>query len=523
MNFIGIDSSKNKYIIETSVLIGLSSLTLFSSVLSIFLPINSFALIGIVIFSLIISKSIPFGNIINVYTQTKVRISYVVLFLILILLISSQMISIADTGIHHAQTIQWIRKFGLVPGLANLQPQIGFNSAFFLAQAVFVIDIKDFMQGYDLLVYPLNGVLLLLLLSRLLLTSFDVHAEWVLRIFCISVFSLCLLLLPRWANSASPDMAIAIISIFLFYFLLQSTAQDYRIPIIIIVCVLTYKLSAAMLGLLLLYYLYISNSKQKFILFGLVTLCLFFLPYFYRNYILSGYLVFPLYQIDLFNPDWKYPLEAARFEYSVVKSWARISSINPYKMLEMPMVEWVPVWFKGKDLIEKFLLFSTIMLLPLFTKAIIRKNFKMVFISISILFNFLFWFWGAPDPRFAFGIFFVNIGLFLTSFSTLISIKLKGIVINFMLIVAFTSSIFYNRGQIIKSYKRPKTFLIPDSFMDKEYINSKTNFDLKISRMNLKLPCNNTDLPCSSRTSTGFDNIYLRDSLLSNGFKVVTK
>ena len=90
----------------------------------------------------------------------------------------------------------------------------------------------------------------------------------------------------------------------------------------------------------------------------------------------------------------------------------------------------------------------------------------------------------------------------------------------FILIIPIVLSIFYHRNQFKYLIEIPQTLLLPESFKPHEYKLSHTNFDLKISNMSLKKPCSNTDIPCSSRTSTGFDNIYLRDSLLKDGFRV---
>lgn len=43
-----------------------------------------------------------------------------------------------DTGIYHAQSLRWVKEFGSVPGLGNLFPQQGFNSAWHVLWGVFL-------------------------------------------------------------------------------------------------------------------------------------------------------------------------------------------------------------------------------------------------------------------------------------------------------------------------------------------------------------------------------------------------
>lgn len=42
-----------------------------------------------------------------------------------------------DTGVYHAQSLHWLEEVGVVPGLANIDIHIGFNSAWFVPEALF--------------------------------------------------------------------------------------------------------------------------------------------------------------------------------------------------------------------------------------------------------------------------------------------------------------------------------------------------------------------------------------------------
>lgn len=522
---LGINIDDNEYHLDLCILVGLSSLTCLASFLSILIPINSLVILPLLVLSVFNSKSL-IDSFKNCYRSlNKMQTIGFGFVWLLILIVSAQYISIADTAIHHAQAVQWIGKFGVTHGLANLQPQIGFNSLFFVVQSAVTLDIRELFTGYDLLVYPLNAVLFLMLITRLLYQCFYWNTIVFdhIRIFSACLFFMCLLVLPRWASSTSPDMILTIITIYLFMFFLSKSVIDERIWIIIVTCALTYKLSAAMLGLFIVYLFTISHRKKRFILFSLSVFLAFFSIYFYRNYVISGYLIFPLYFIDIFDPDWKYPFEAARYEYLVVRSWARVSDMSPVKMLDMPLNEWLPIWFERKDLIEKFLVISPFLILYSFSKSIILKNLKFILFSILILASFLFWFFGAPDPRFAYGILFINISFFIALLPIRLISFFDKYLINTIVICGLIMSIFYHRGKITQAINNPISIILPLSFIEGEYQIKKTNFELKFASMRDKNPCNNTKLPCSSRTSKGFENIYLRDSILENGFIVIEK
>ena len=68
-----------------------------------------------------------------------------------------------DTGLYHAQAIQWIEKFPAIPGLGNLYPNYAFNSSFFISSALF-----SFTFLNDFSYHVLNSYFLLLVLVFLI-------------------------------------------------------------------------------------------------------------------------------------------------------------------------------------------------------------------------------------------------------------------------------------------------------------------------------------------------------------------
>ncbi len=491
-------------------IIGLCSITLISSLFSLFIALDSK-------YSLILMlSSIPtlfhFKNKTNFRQDlNKPFLGLFLAFFIFLSLICCQEIWVADTAIHHAQAVQWIKNFAVVPGLANLQPQIGFNSSFFITNASLSLDFPQ----YDLLVYPVNGILLLVITFRHLnnlMTSVD-NSKTVLN---LTLLILLWIFLPKWANSLSPDMAVCIFTIYLFLLAYTDKSIDYRIPIIISACLVTFKLSTLFAVLFLLPHYIKSNSKKHFLNFTCLAFFVFTIPYLIRNYILSGFLVFPLYHIDLFNPEWKVPFDATKFEYEVIKSWARTGGKMHTKALDMQFLEWLPLWNEKRDLLDKVATaLSSFIVIP-FISSLFRKNKRTTILTSIVVLNLCFWLWGAPDPRFAYGTIFISIALFAHFLFLKKNFRFSGRTKLLLVSSIFLVSIGYNRKPIIKALNDNQSLILPKNYKYQAYDIIVTNFKYKKGR------CKNIAIPCTSRTTTGFDNILLRDSSdMSKGFRAV--
>jgi hypothetical protein len=96
-----------------------------------------------------------------------------------------------------------------------------------------------------------------------------------------------------------------------------------------------------------------------------VLALLVFLPWLARNVIMSGYLIYPLPAIDLFNVDWKVPIETVQWEKGFVTSWAqddfRGILYNPLGLLVTVLAfaaPWVVAWAVLKKHLDKDALFT---------------------------------------------------------------------------------------------------------------------------------------------------------------------
>jgi hypothetical protein len=150
------------------------------------------------------------------------------------------------------------------------------------------------------------------------------------------------------------------------------------------------------------------------IITGVVTCTV--LPYFLRNIWLSGYLVYPWPGLDLLHCDWQVPPAAALAEKQAVEAFARDPGYVLTPAALHSTFSWVPTWFHhtladyGSKL-ARILLPGLVLLLDGLVHLITRRTgkidlreigkFKVIYLTAAG--GLLFWFFTAPDPRFAMG------------------------------------------------------------------------------------------------------------------------
>jgi len=164
--------------------------------------------------------------------------------------------------------------------------------------------------------------------------------------------------------------------------------------------------------IVLLLYSIIKTSRWNEIFLKAIGIGLFFaIPFLIRNYIISGYLIYPFHQLDVFSPEWKVPKAFVEYFSNDVTNWARSQS-SDFSSIKMPLKEWVPHWFKLKGGLAKALILAIpFSLFILLFKYGYQKNTNRFQIAVILLINELFWFFMAPTLRFAWGIHFVLISL----------------------------------------------------------------------------------------------------------------
>ena len=291
--------------------------------------------------------------------------------------------------------------------------------------------------------------------------------------------------------------------------------QIILIDLLIFTCV-SYKLSSLFLAISIL--LFLNKDFLKRILVTTVIFILIISPFIIRNYYLSGYLIYPFPAIDIFNVDWKIPLNNVIETKSVIEGWAKIPVMAYQEVLSMKFSEWIYQWYKQLSFFSKLLVSVNFFSLFTFIIMLIRRDFFLAKIQVIILINLVFWFIKAPDPRFAYGFIFLGFSLTIAYIIKLFEnsafigkTKFIKIALACFLLVIFCRRITFP-GQTLKT---PALWILPAQFGTVETRDYSTNFHYRIPVNEQE--CFYTDIPCVTYT---LDNVILRGSDLKDGFKV---
>ena len=328
-----------------------------------------------------------------------------------------------DAGLYHLSAIRWISEYPIVPGLGNLHDRLGFNSSYFLFEAM--LDIGFWAHRS----HHLAGGLLLLVVT--LEIGFSIYKAIVNRPIYFYDLMRILFLAPVmnfWithASSTSPDLPMYLIGALIgvrlcrFFFTPQS-AENERTDVALIVVLaaagVTVKLSFLILGTLasLVACWKFSGTIQanekngesfvRSILMPVGFASSTLLLWAFRNVILTGY---PLYPSALlaFPVDWKMSVESLTNVSAWIQSWARNPSALPGQVLAN--WDWLQGWAANllNDKFEVILpcvlfLGGTAATLVCILDGVFRFSDYVLFIFPAVG-GLIFWFIMAPDPRYA--------------------------------------------------------------------------------------------------------------------------
>ncbi len=434
----------------------------------------------------------------------------------------------SDTGLYHAQVIQWIEKYPAIPGLGNLYPNYAFNSSFFISSALF-----SFTFLNDFSYHVLNSYFLLILMVYLIQNIKGKDYRNAIYAF---------LVIPTFyffkldAALPYPDIIIYILEIFVFMVIMEKIKSnslqkfDFKsliICLIILTCITT-KLSALpvifVLPLMLFYTKNIIKAKHLF------TLCFFTLivmaPWLVRNVIISGYLVFPYPSIDVFNYDWKVPYSEAVITKSWICSHARI--LEQYDDFQLTFKQWFPIWFGNQLWVNVISLLIAVvgmivLSLIIFTKKVLGKiaSRSLFYFGVTYLLCILFWFMMAPAFRFGQAYIFVCIAIIIFYCLEILMFNKKLIqnsIVILLLLFAGYSSIWPIK-MIASGEINLKQHLIYPEIKYKPIVVVEKNLNGLIISMPVgNRRCWNQPIPCTPRL---YNSIQLRGTDLSSGFKIV--
>jgi|GEM_PF-1317809 len=402
--------------IPLTLLHGLAGCTLLASITSLFWPLNWETLIKFSAVAMLESL-LHLGFYVKAFKNRLIKLDkgfwqlgiFAVLAFGVFYLKSFSPSEIFDEGAYYRPFIVAAEKFGIVPGLGNLNLHSALNSSWHVVQALFGMKGFWFPPG----VYDLNGLLCVWLLG---MAVFAGHTA--LRSKNLGVKTLPLLLLfalPAFVyrnlltgpSSDIPAIAISWLVWILFLFRALEKDKDaanyFNFSLIWLgLFVFTIKLTSIMLllpGLFLVLW-WMVNRQRKLAGIWMVVGLLVLFPHLYRNYILSGYLFYPLTQFDWFSPDWKVPLDRIQNKFYM----AQFGAFAPPENYSL---SWLKSWFSAFNVESRVIIglaFMQLLAGP-FLLWYYRNQFGLFFraLYVSMLAASLVWLFSVTEPRYGFG------------------------------------------------------------------------------------------------------------------------
>lgn len=394
---------------------------------SLFLPCNHYILVALLIICTIYSwfqrqRIETFWH----FTQNKIKIGrhkkYILpltITIICVLLLSiwgSQ--GSFDAFYYHFQNIRWIEEYKIIPGLANLEDRYGFNSNYLLLSSIFTF---RFLNDYA--IYPLHSVIYLWLFTWLAIEIIKNNYD-LKRV--LALFFLAMLYFLSAKDSLGTTSTDVVSALCIFYLSVKtilypsSLKKEFLLYMALACVIVTFKLSAAPFAILAIIPLIYSIRKKEFPALMITSIVCFLIIALWitRNIIISGYLIYPLYEVNLFDFDWQVPIEVAKEQRNFIKeagNWIHHRNtwiLNSFRSFSIPQML---ISLKGltPQIIEiSGIILSSIFSYLAFASIIVVGSltlFKKMRIEYFLLYGLLyvgiiFWWYSAKDFRFGSGV-----------------------------------------------------------------------------------------------------------------------
>lgn len=314
-----------------------------------------------------------------------------------------------DTSMYHAQAIRWYEEYGVVPGLGNLQNHFAYNSAYFAFAALFSMG-KILAQPLHCTTGFIEIVLCIWALSILRnlkhktthLSDFGAIAIlfYALVNLCGSIspasdygtMFLTLYLITRWAEEIENNC---------------TDANIYGLLCVLAAFIVTCKLSTGLLVLLAIYplILLIKGKDIKgiciYLCMGLIVVC----PFLIRNVIISGWLLYPFSELDLFSVDWKIPERIVISDSNQIKVWGRCT--YDVSLINQSLKEWIPIWWENQERYAQMLILTNLLAIILQVAKLIhliankmKIRWNLLLLNFVVAICAITWFLMAPFIRY---------------------------------------------------------------------------------------------------------------------------
>ena len=469
------------------LIIGLMTVTTLASIASIFIRINwefqAFLLLGALALALLVLRrkvSLPKVSLRQFSLLQKVGLVFCGLSMLLLLYAATLAPSNPDTGIYHAQAIHWIESYPAVPGLANLHERLGYDSSWLVATAIFSFSYLK-VQSFHLLAaafflilagYGYQGI------HELLGKKYRLSNFLKLGFF-LSIFIFQFDQISSPGTDSPTTLLIWFIVAQTIQFFEEGQAADELQGFFLILlgfyCI-TIKISSAPILLLalglMLVLRYFKNSRALWT--AVIGAFVVLIPFVVRNFILTGYPVFPGFPINLFHFDWAFPVSSVKAESSVIHWFATLHGVQIERFYTMSLRAQLTQWYGS--LLPRYkaiLLFIGAaallnIVLCVFKKwrTLIRNNWKFVIVYLTVIAGCVFWLLSAPAFRFGFG--FILAAVFLLGAPVCVflveKIDLLARVTPWLVLLGCIALVGLNVKPYVKIAKVPDTLVMPAAY-----------------------------------------------------------
>jgi hypothetical protein len=434
-----------------------------------------------------------------------------------------------DLGLYHLQNINWYQTNAIVPGLGNLHCRLAFNSNWFLLESLFG---NRFVFRQP--IFPINAVIIYSFIT-FALASIDkfennfLSGKTVFFIFVFSAFTIF-----SYANSSSNDKPCDIL-IWIIIYLFINKVENHSINkwdkyswvmIILSVFAFTIKVSSAVLFLLIGVHILIAYKHQKrpVIASLLISIC-YLTIWFIRNLIISGTIVFPIPFLQIPFFDWSIPKNLIYQLITIINLWAIKGHSYSYTVASMSFIEKFILWQTKRTIFFNAILFSgfigsiTYLIFDV-GKSIKHKSiFKIEQIAYPLLDIYFvlaitYWYFSAPDPRFAYGPILASASWVFARSIT--KIRFSKIFIDCTLLFLLIFSVWLT--YITIPWNGLRTYFINPPRVPEYSIREFTLADGNTINIPTEgIQCWDAPLPC---TGWVYDGLIMRSNNMSDGFKI---
>lgn len=502
--------------IMSSVMAGLAITTAYAGFFSIFYKVGIVANIVMILLCVLlvlldrahytdILSDINGGKFIGrIFGSGSTRIIKVIAFLIFFvaaLFFTTEGNFFSDSGYYHEQSIRWIEEFGTVKGSVHILKRLAYNSCYFCQCALY--SMRDiFSQS----LHCLSGFYGILVMGYAL-AGFNKSIRT--NAIRLAPFVYFILLCSEITSPASDyPLVFSVFYVAIRWFELRDDNEEHYSPYallsLFVVFLISIKLTVGCLILIVIKpaIAMIKEKRVKEIITSIMAGIIILLPYFIRNYIICGWLIYPFTKIDIFNPDWKLPMRHVQADADEIKVWGRGMGQIGGQVTDSIKV-WLPHWWEYMSAPNRLIVASAIIVLSVylvyrvcrFVSEVIRHGIKKTATEVvidnidryifeaALLFSLLYWFF--ESPLFRYGVCYIFITMFYAigdmlgeAWNKSVIIRAAVVLICVLTMIPFTNGIieyFKWNYECILYYSDYEYFVMQEDYPRVEYGTTEIN------------------------------------------------